>query len=390
MTAQLPPSDLMFLRSLKRTAIVLLLIFRLDPQPVGRDDVADLLDIDTKTSAKYLHDLSQHGLITRTGYRDGYVLTAGGRQMVLGMEAKTLPGESGNFPLSKNPALLESGNSPLSQNPVLCEGGNFPPSDANPSSKVEFFHLESGNSPLLETLVVKEDIKSSISLDISTTRENQDGNFPLSLAQVLEIAPALFDGHVVSIHGIEDADPQAALRWIAYAFRTRSKLDRPCGLIYRRLQKHAAPPDDAGIDKLPRTILAKLGLIEPAAEGEDMGNDEINESTELPAPCPALDKRHNGASLSPREAWQSALKELQPEMARAQFDTWVRDTIPIAWQEDPSKQEAILQVASRNPYGRDWLENKLTDLVAPLLCRMLDLTVTVRFVVARVSTETEE
>lgn len=388
MSAQLPPTERMLLRSLKRTAIVLLLIFRLDPQPVGRDDVADLLDIDTKTSAKYLHDLSQHGLITRTGYRDGYVLTVGGRQMVLGMEAKKLHGESGNFPLSENPALLESGNSPLSKIPALPEGGIFPLSDVHASPKVEIFHLESGIFPPSETLVV-EDIKSTKILDEST-RLAQSGNSPLSLAQVLEIAPLLFDGHVVSIHGIEDADPQDALRWIAYSYRNREKLERPCGLIYRRLQKHTAPPNSAEIDKLPRSILSRLGLAAPTAQNDDQPDEEETEElVETPAPCPALDERRNGGeTASPREAWQQALKELQPEMARASFETWVRDTAPIVWSENQS--EAVLHVATRNLYGKNWLESRFTELVSPLLCSILNLTVHVRFVVARVSTETEE
>ena len=383
MTAQLPPSELMLLRSLKRTAIVLLMIFRLDPQPVGRDDVASLLDIDTKTSAKYLHDLSQHGLITRTGYRDGYILTTGGRQMVLGMESKKLPGESGNFPLSENPALLESGNSPLSKIPALPEGGNFPLSDADASPKVEIFHLESGNSPLSETLEVKE-VKSTKSLE-NSSQEVASGKNPLSLAQVLEGVPALFDGQVVSLRGIEDADPRDALLWIAYAFRNRDKLDRPCGLIYTRLQKHATPPDSANIDRLPRAFLHKLGLLEPTQSASEQ--EETPEEIEALPPCPALDEPCNNG-ISPREAWQTALKELQPEMARASFETWVRDTVPVGWSENAG--EAILQVAGRNRYTRDWLEERLTEQVTPLLCKLLNLNITVRFIVACVSTETEE
>lgn len=142
----------MLLRSLRRTAIVLLLIFRLDPQPIGRDDVAGLLGIDVKTSGKYLHDLAQQGLITRTGYRDGYILTVGGRQLVLGMEPKALP-ERGNFPLSDSRPQLEEGNSPLSNLQPQGEEGIFPSSQGESGSKGEIFPLERGISPLSETLV---------------------------------------------------------------------------------------------------------------------------------------------------------------------------------------------------------------------------------------------
>lgn len=390
MSVQLPPSELMFLRSLRRTAIVLLVIFRLDPQPVGRDDVAGLLDIDTKTSAKYLEDLSRQGLITRMGYRDGYILTAGGRQMVLGMEPKALPQalpESGKFPPSENPALTESGNSPLSELPAQVESGKNPLSNVDSGSKVEIFPFESGKIPLSETLEVKE-VKSSKSLEESS-REPESGKNPLSLAQVLEAAPALFDGQVIAVRGLEDADPRDALLWIAYAFRNRDKLDRPCGLIYSRLQKHVAPPDSADVSRLPRAFLKKLGLLEVPDETED--EPETIETVETLPPCPALDQAlQSGAGISPREAWRTALKELQPEMARASFETWVRDTIPVGWGLDQASREAVLQVAVRNAYGREWLETRFTDLVTPLLCSLLGLTVSVRFIVASVSTETEE
>ena len=43
-------------RSLKRTAIVLLLLFRLD-RPVGSNELAAILDIDRKTASGYLEYL---------------------------------------------------------------------------------------------------------------------------------------------------------------------------------------------------------------------------------------------------------------------------------------------------------------------------------------------
>jgi hypothetical protein len=74
-------------------------------------------------------------------------------------------------------------------------------------------------------------------------------------------------------------------------------------------------------------------------------------------------------------AWQSVLGQLQMEMPRASFDTWVRDT-----QVD-SFDGNILTIRVRNNYARDWLESRLTSTVSRLLIGIMNQSVEVRFVV---------
>jgi hypothetical protein len=76
------------------------------------------------------------------------------------------------------------------------------------------------------------------------------------------------------------------------------------------------------------------------------------------------------------QAWQSVLGQLQMEMPRASFDTWVRDTQPLTCEN------GIVTIGVRNQYARDWLENRLTSTVARLLAGMLNQGVEVRFEVA--------
>jgi hypothetical protein len=91
MTSQLQPGDvgvglrptLQLFRSLKKTAIVLMLLFRLD-KPVGESEIARILDIHPETTRIYLRSLARLGLVTRTHRFNGWTLTAGGRQMILG------------------------------------------------------------------------------------------------------------------------------------------------------------------------------------------------------------------------------------------------------------------------------------------------------------------
>jgi chromosomal replication initiator protein len=75
------------------------------------------------------------------------------------------------------------------------------------------------------------------------------------------------------------------------------------------------------------------------------------------------------------QAWQSVLGQLQMEMPRASFDTWVRDTKPVSYND------GTLTIGVRNAYARDWLESRLASTVNRLLVGIWNSTVDVHFVV---------
>jgi len=85
--------------------------------------------------------------------------------------------------------------------------------------------------------------------------------------------------------------------------------------------------------------------------------------------------------MNAEQAWQSVLGQLQMEMPRASFDTWVRDTRPISYQD------GTLTVGVRNAYARDWLENRLASTVSRLLVGILRGSVNVDFVVNGIEPE---
>jgi chromosomal replication initiator protein len=80
--------------------------------------------------------------------------------------------------------------------------------------------------------------------------------------------------------------------------------------------------------------------------------------------------------MNAEQAWQSVLGQLQMEMPRASFDTWVRDTRPISYQD------GTLTIGVRNAYARDWLESRLASTVNRLLVGVLNASVSVHFVVS--------
>ena len=81
--------------------------------------------------------------------------------------------------------------------------------------------------------------------------------------------------------------------------------------------------------------------------------------------------------MNSEQAWQSVLGQLQMEMPRASFDTWVRDTRPLSYEN------GILTVGVRNAYARDWLENRLAGTVDRLLVGILNSEASVDFTVIR-------
>ncbi len=89
--------------------------------------------------------------------------------------------------------------------------------------------------------------------------------------------------------------------------------------------------------------------------------------------------------MNAEHAWQSVLGQLQMEMPRASYDTWVRDTRVLSYED------GVFTVGVRNAYARDWLDSRLSSTVTRLLVGIVNREVEVRFVVApngREETET--
>jgi chromosomal replication initiator protein len=80
--------------------------------------------------------------------------------------------------------------------------------------------------------------------------------------------------------------------------------------------------------------------------------------------------------MNAEQAWQSVLGQLQMEMPRASFDTWVRDTKPMLYAD------GLLTVGVRNAYARDWLESRLASTVSRLLIGIMNSNVSVSFIVS--------
>jgi chromosomal replication initiator protein len=87
-------------------------------------------------------------------------------------------------------------------------------------------------------------------------------------------------------------------------------------------------------------------------------------------------------SMIAERLWEAALGQLQMEMPRASYDTWVRDAELLAYEDG----EYIVGV--QNAYARDWLEDRLRSTVARVLTAISGRGAEVRFVVWQEEEET--
>ena len=80
--------------------------------------------------------------------------------------------------------------------------------------------------------------------------------------------------------------------------------------------------------------------------------------------------------MKEKQAWQSAMGQLQLEMPKAAYDTWVRDAELISYQDD------LFTIGVQNAYARDWLDNRLKTTITKYLTGSLNRPIKVKFQVS--------
>lgn len=83
----------------------------------------------------------------------------------------------------------------------------------------------------------------------------------------------------------------------------------------------------------------------------------------------------NRSGMDANRIWQAALGELQLELTRATFETWLRNSRLVACED------GVFVIGVANTYARDWLESRLRSVVTRVLTRLTGRTASVRFVV---------
>ena len=88
--------------------------------------------------------------------------------------------------------------------------------------------------------------------------------------------------------------------------------------------------------------------------------------------------------MNASQAWQATLGQLQMEMPKAAYNTWVRDAELISYED------GSFIIGVQNAYARDWLHSRLSSTVTRLLTGIMNRSVDIRFVVWHNSGELSE
>lgn len=83
----------------------------------------------------------------------------------------------------------------------------------------------------------------------------------------------------------------------------------------------------------------------------------------------------SGHARSAADMWQTAYGELQLQLPRETFDTWLSTARLLAYED------GTFVIAVQNIYAREWLEHRLKKVILRTLTRVAERSVEVRFIV---------
>jgi chromosomal replication initiator protein len=78
--------------------------------------------------------------------------------------------------------------------------------------------------------------------------------------------------------------------------------------------------------------------------------------------------------MNAQHAWQATLGQLQLEMSKASFDTWVSSAEFLNYDED----NCCFEIGVKNAYAKDWLEDRLSATMKRTLTGMMGSPVTLK------------
>ncbi|MEZ4672328.1 MAG: chromosomal replication initiator protein DnaA [Anaerolineae bacterium] len=96
--------------------------------------------------------------------------------------------------------------------------------------------------------------------------------------------------------------------------------------------------------------------------------------------------------MNPQEAWNIAYSQLEIQLDRASFDTWLRGAVFLNYSPCPEEGETtgIFSIGVVNSYARDMLQHRLYHEIRRVLGDVLGERAEVKFEVAKVMAEVEE
>ena len=161
-----------------------------------------------------------------------------------------------------------------------------------------------------------------------------------------------------------DIDPLWVQAWQLWAKHPhRRSLSNPVGNIILKLESGEQPPGE-----FLRAAHEQIRLRQWTQEQEQADNGEALEEQEQ------IEPEADDVSVEARRIWTRSLEELQLQMTRATFDTWLRGSKVV------EASDGCLTVAVRHAHAVDWLQNRLLPVIERTVARHADDEVRITFV----------
>jgi hypothetical protein len=133
------------------------------------------------------------------------------------------------------------------------------------------------------------------------------------------------------------------------------------GMLRRRLLDHGQPP-------------ARLCLDCWREDHPPEPEDEESHSTPKSPVAEAEILGWDGVGMEPEAAWQAAMGQLQSEMPKATFDSWVRDARFAGYDHGTFRMQFY------NAYARDWCQARLSSQFTRILSGFFNREVALEFI----------
>lgn len=374
------------LRALKGAPLSCLhALYLAHPTPLDRTQLCLMTDYgkDEITHAmRLLCDL--HGFATRLGRYAGWILTSVGAQL-------HLPG----FPVLER---ADSGEIRTDVPRALGEG--------------DFSAFPNGSSSSLY-ISSSIDLLQTTTTTTTTEREGDFSAFPTDAKPAIDLLPSEANDLIETyLRGCKRATSQHAVRaalargdtladieaemiaWVMYAesplgkgirspaihavskikdgekcpeflFRVDEK-DRACGDAWRKWL-------DANKTWIARLYELQTPAFEPPAPAARVPEFAEAVSADVLIPNDAPEPTFTDARAV--EIWNAARVELQLQMTKATFDTWVKPAFAIAYD----RERAELVIGVRNPYAKQWLENRLYGMIERTVRHVVGIATQIKF-----------
>lgn len=306
----LPESRIAALRTIRKTATTLILMYLMDGQPVNARQVSTILGIDYHTALRYLNDLVADGLIMHTATQS-YTMAD------LGQEFLRLPPENARF-------------SPPKTRKMRDQNAHFAPSQA----------CEPANS------------YSSTSNNINIKKEEVEGNRQRRVICALRKCGI---SATTRVKTMLQGNP-----WLTpgYIWFQRRRLEGEnkysTGLLLQVIADH----DPADIrPTAPRRF--RMRPVHPPVVTQADPVDPVVDPV-------LLASYHQINNHSPHALLESIQAELRYQMPKSAYDRFVAPMTLIAFHPD-DPEGPLFVVCAANQETRDWLHSRMTSTINRML-----------------------